>query len=205
MMCQNCCSNKIDSYRFLHYCSGCSVLSALLLRSGAGNSAGNRLCCCYCRRCRRRFSCLHVIICPGFITITTGTTIAGSHRLDAAIVTGISRAVDEAAVLTPLGCSPIGIMLASCGVCKLPFIATHVSDVLHPPTSFVSTYRTRIIVCCRSRAGLCCHWRLCRLLCWLWCRLQCGIYGWKMMKENNEVIDKFTNLNESDCRGDRDQ
>lgn len=156
---------------------------ALLIRlctfrntSSAGNSTGNRLCCCnrrHCRRYKRRISGLHIIISPGFITITTGTTIACSHRLDAAIVTGITRAIDEAAVLTPLGCSPIGIMLASCGVCKLPFIAIHASNVFHPPTSFVSTYRAGNIIFCWRRAGLRCHWRLCRLLCRLWRWLQC--------------------------------
>lgn len=161
---------------------------ALLIRfctfrntSSAGNSAGNRLCCCsrrHCRRYRRRISGLHIIISPGFITITTGTTIACSHRLDAAIITCISRAVDEAAVLTPLGCSPIGIMLASCGVCKLPFIATHASNVLHPPTSLVSTDRAGSIVLCWSRAGLSCHWRLCWFLCRCACRLGCRLQCW---------------------------
>jgi len=149
-------------------------LCAIIRTAGAGSCVGERLSCCsrwHCRWSEGR----HIIFSPGFIAIISRATITGPHRLDAAIVTGISRAVDEAAVLTPLGCSPVGVILASCAIGKFPLIAIHTAYVLHPPTSFVGTDRARNIVNHWGRARLRCHWRLCRFVCWLWRRLQCRL------------------------------
>jgi len=161
------------SIAFIHFMKALTTDWDRTIRS----CIGGRLCCCFSRypgRTQGGLSGLRLVS-SRFVTIISRTIVAGSHRLDAAVVTDISRTVEEATVLAPFGRSPIGIMLTPCSERILPLIAIHTSNVLHPPTAFVSADRTWCIVG-RDRTGLRCHWRLCWFVCGssagLWARFE---------------------------------